>query len=72
MIKMEDIKINTEVIKLDSFLKWCGAVTLGSEAKIHIQNGDVKVNGEVELRRGKKLTYGDTVEFDGKIYKIIR
>jgi len=68
---MEDVKINTEIIKLDSFLKWCGAVSLGSEAKIYIQDGEVKVNGEVETRRGKKLTYGDTVEFEGKIYRII-
>jgi len=68
---MEDVKINTEIIKLDSFLKWCGAVSLGSEAKIYIQNGEVKVNGEVETRRGKKLTYGDTVEFEEKIYRII-
>ncbi|MHC1719084.1 MAG: S4 domain-containing protein YaaA [Clostridiaceae bacterium] len=68
---MEDVKINTEIIKLDSFLKWCGAVSIGSEAKIYIQNGQVKVNGEVETRRGKKLTYGDNVEFEGKIYRII-
>ncbi|HEY5575976.1 MAG TPA: S4 domain-containing protein YaaA [Clostridiaceae bacterium] len=68
---MIEVKINTEIIKLDSFLKWCGAASLGSEAKIYVQDGQVKVNGEVETRRGKKLTYGDTVEFEGKIYKII-
>ena len=43
---MENIKINTEFIKLDSFLKWCGAADLGSYAKMFIQNGEVKVNGE--------------------------
>jgi ribosome-associated protein len=68
---MIEVKVNTKIIKLDSFLKWCGAVSLGSEAKIYVQDGQVKVNGEVETRRGKKLTYGDTVEFEGKIYKII-
>jgi len=68
---MIEVKINTEIIKLDSFLKWCGAASLGSEAKIYVQDGQVKVNGEVETRRGKKLTNGDTVEFEGKIYKII-
>jgi ribosome-associated protein len=68
---MIEVKINTEIIKLDSFLKWCGAASLGSEAKIYVQDGQVKVNGEVETRRGKKLTYGDTVEFAGEIYKII-
>jgi ribosome-associated protein len=68
---MIEVKINTEIIKLDSFLKWCGAASLGSEAKIYVQEGRVKVNGEVETRRGKKLTFGDTVEFEGEIYKII-
>jgi ribosome-associated protein len=68
---MIEVKINTEIIKLDSFLKWCGAASLGSEAKIYVQEGRVKVNGELETRRGKKLTCGDTVEFEGEIYKII-
>lgn len=68
---MIEVKINTEIIKLDSFLKWCGAASLGSEAKIYVQDGQVKVNGEVETRRGKKLTYGDTVEFQGETYKIV-
>ncbi|HSN57916.1 MAG TPA: S4 domain-containing protein YaaA [Clostridiaceae bacterium] len=68
---MIEVKINTEIIKLDSFLKWCGAVSQGSEAKIFVQDGQVNVNGEVETRRGKKLTYGDTVEYAGEIYKIV-
>jgi len=68
---MNEVKINTDIIKLDSFLKWSGAVSLGSEAKILIQDGQVKVNGEVETRRGKKLTKDDIVEFNGELYKII-
>lgn len=68
---MEEVSINSEFIKLDSFLKWCGAVSLGSEAKIYILDEKVKVNNEIETRRGKKLYKGDTVEFDNKIYKII-
>lgn len=68
---MEEVSINSEFIKLDSFLKWCGAVSLGSEAKIYILDQKVKVNNEIEIRRGKKLYKGDTVEFDNKIYKII-
>jgi ribosome-associated protein len=68
---MNEIKIQTEVIKLDSFLKWSGAVTLGSEAKLFIQNGEVKVNGEVETQRGKKLKAGDIVEFEGIQYKLV-
>jgi len=68
---MEEVSINSEFIKLDSFLKWCGAVSLGSEAKMYILDEKVKVNNEIETRRGKKLYKGDTVEFDNKIYKII-
>ncbi|KZL93015.1 S4 domain-containing protein YaaA [Clostridium magnum] len=68
---MQEIKINTDIIKLDSFLKWSGAVSLGSEAKILIQDGQVKVNGEIETRRGKKLTKEDIVEFNGETYKVI-
>lgn len=68
---MHNIKINTEIIKLDSFLKWCGAASLGSEAKIYVQEGEVKVNGEVCTQRGKKLKSGDIVELHGEVYKII-
>ncbi|SHK57932.1 ribosome-associated protein [Clostridium cavendishii DSM 21758] len=68
---MEEIKINTEFIKLDSFLKWCGAVGMGSEAKMFIQDGEVLVNGEVCTQRGKKIRHGDSVEFNGEIYKVI-
>ena len=67
---MQDVKINTEFIKLDSFLKWVGAVSLGSEAKIFIQDGMVKVNNQVETRRGKKIVKGDIVEFDGETYTV--
>lgn len=68
---MKEIKINTDIIKLDSFLKWSGAVSLGSEAKMYILNGEVKVNGETETRRGKKLSIGDVIEFQDEQYKII-
>lgn len=68
---MKEIEVSTEIIKLDSFLKWCGAVSQGSEAKMFIQNGEVKLNGAVEVQRGKKLRKGDVIEFDGESYKII-
>lgn len=68
---MKEVKINTDIIKLDSFLKWSGAVSLGSEAKIVIQNGEVKLNGEIMTMRGKKLSKGDIVEYNGESYKII-
>lgn len=69
---MLEIKIDTEFIKLDSFLKFTGAATLGSEAKFYIQNGDVKVNGEVENRRGRKLYPGDKIEFQNEVYNVIK
>ena len=52
---MKEIKINTEFIKLDAFLKWCGAVASGSEAKMYILDEQVRVNGEVCTQRGKKI-----------------
>ncbi len=68
---MVEIKIDTEFLKLDSFLKFTGATTLGSEAKFYIQNEDVKVNGEVEVRRGRKLYIGDKIEFQEEEYIIV-
>lgn len=67
---MEKITIQTEYIKLDSFLKFCGAVADGGTAKGIIAAGKVTVNGEVCLMRGKKLRAGDRVEFAGKEYEV--
>jgi len=64
------MEINTEYIKLDSFLKAVNAVGSGGEAKVLIADGLVKVNGEVELRRGRKLRPGDRVEFAGERYSV--
>ncbi|WMJ80071.1 RNA-binding S4 domain-containing protein [Clostridium sp. MB40-C1] len=68
---MIDVKINTEIIKLDAFLKWSGAVSMGSDAKMYILSGAVKVNGSIEEKRGRKLKKGDIVELDSESYKII-
>jgi ribosome-associated protein len=68
---MKEIKINTDIIKLDAFLKWSGIAVMGSEAKFYIQEGQIKLNGNVETQRGKKLTKGDVVEFKGESYKIV-
>ena len=59
------IYIKEEFIKLDSALKLGNLVATGGHAKFVIQGGEVKVNGEVCLMRGKKLKIGDTAEFDG-------
>ena len=63
---IEEVAINTEFIKLDQLLKWANLTGSGVEAKIFIQNGEVKVNGVVETRRGKKIYDGDIVEFAGE------
>ncbi|MFL0248558.1 RNA-binding S4 domain-containing protein [Candidatus Clostridium stratigraminis] len=68
---MKEIVINTDTIKLDAFLKWAGIVNMGSEAKIYIQEGKIKLNGNIETQRGKKLIKGDIIEFQDESYKII-
>ncbi|MBQ7543040.1 MAG: RNA-binding S4 domain-containing protein [Clostridia bacterium] len=64
-------KIDTPFIRLDSFLKLCDAVQTGGHAKLVIQNGDVRVNGEVCTQRGKKLHAGDVAEFENVLYEVI-
>lgn len=72
MKQVEQIEINTDYIKLDQFLKWAGACDNGAEAKGFILDGLVKVNGNVELQRGKKLRNCDIVEFENKKYKVVQ
>ena len=67
---MEIIKLRDDYIKLGQAIKAANLVGSGVEAKIVIQDGLVKVNGEVELQRGKKLVDGDIVEFEGYTIKI--
>ena len=63
---MEKIKLRDEYIKLGEALKAANLVESGVDAKFVIQDGLVKVNGEVSYQRGKKLVAGDVVEFDGE------
>ena len=63
-------KIDTPFIRLDAFLKLCNAVQTGGHAKLVIQNGEVRVNGEICLQRGKKLHDGDVAEYDNVQYTI--
>lgn len=67
---MEKIKLRDEYIKLGQALKAVGLVESGVEAKYAIQEGHVKVNGETETQRGKKLYGGDVVEFQGQTIQI--
>ena len=64
------VAIGTEFIKLDAMLKYANAVESGGMAKTVIQEGEVKVNGEVCTMRGKKLYPGDKVDFMGTTYLI--
>lgn len=57
-------------IKLDQFLKHVQAVSTGGQAKMVIQSGQVTVNGEVEVRRGRKLVAGDQVTVMGMAYRV--
>ena len=68
---MEEIKIRDEFIKLGQLLKLASMVD-GVEAKYVITDGLVKVNGEVDERRGRKVYEGDIVSYDGKEIKVVR
>jgi len=68
---MQTIKLRDEFIKLGQVLKAAGLVGSGAEAKEVIADGLVKVNDEIELRRGRKLYENDIVSFDNEIIKII-
>ena len=70
MKNIEKVKISTEQIKLDQFLKWLAIVDSGSQAKQVILDGRVKVNDEVETRRGRKIYPEYKVEIFDKIYVV--
>ena len=67
----EKVEISTEFIKLDSFLKFCGAAETGGQAKELVQGGKVLVNGEVCTMRGKKLRPGDRACIDGETELVV-
>lgn len=67
---MEEVKIRDSFIKLGQAMKLAGLVESGVDAKDVIQEGLVKVNGQIETRRGKKLVDGDEVRFEGNAFVI--
>lgn len=70
---MKEFKITKgEFITLGQLLKAMSLVSDGVEAKIRIQSGEAKVNGETDTRRGRKLYSGDMVEFHGTEIKVVR
>ncbi len=69
---MKEVRIHTEYIKLDDLLKYAGILGTGGMAKAVIQEGLVKVNGEVCLMRGKKLRGGETVTFQNETVRVFK
>lgn len=67
-----NIREKDEFIKLGQALKKAGIVESGVDAKFFIQDGQVKLNGETELQRGKKLYNGDVVSFNGETIQIVK
>ncbi len=67
---MEVVKLRDEYIKLSQALKAAGLADSGVDAKYAILDGEVKVNGQVEYQRGKKLHAGDEVSFHGETIRI--
>jgi ribosome-associated protein len=65
----ETVRIQTETIRLDQFLKWSGAVETGGEAKLLIQAGRVLVDGQVDTRRGRTLQRGAVVKVEGRTFR---
>ncbi|MBR3987701.1 MAG: RNA-binding S4 domain-containing protein [Clostridia bacterium] len=69
-MKTEIIKIDTEFIRLDNLLKFAGCVDTGGAAKFIIQDGQVKVNGEVCTMRGKKMRNGDKAQIEDLLIEV--
>ncbi|MBE7323580.1 RNA-binding S4 domain-containing protein [Nocardioides sp. Y6] len=66
-----DVGIRDEVIRLGQFLKLASLVEHGGEAKERVAEGQVRVNGEVETRRGRQLRDGDVVELGGQAARVV-
>jgi len=69
---MKRVNIQTETIRLSQLLKLADCVSDGREAKIRVQNGEVRVNGKIDRRRGRKLKDGDYVTFAGTTLQVLQ
>jgi ribosome-associated protein len=69
---MRDVPIGEEMIRLGQFLKLADLIDTGGEGKVLIASGDVTVNGEVDLRRGRQLRPGDVVTVQGRSARVVR
>ncbi len=68
--RIRDIAIEDDMIRLGQFLKLAGVVDSGSDTKALIAAGDVRVNGEVDRRRGAQLRRGDVVAVDDQRFRV--
>lgn len=68
---MREVKIRDEFIKLGQAMKLANLVDSGVDAKFIIQDGEVNVNGTVEVQRGKKIRPGDVISYNGEEVKIV-
>ncbi|PSL36628.1 ribosome-associated protein [Labedella gwakjiensis] len=67
---VDDVSIGSDVIRLGQFLKFSGLLDSGGDAKAVIADGEVRVNGEREFRRGRQLVDGDLVTFGGRSVRV--
>jgi ribosome-associated protein len=72
MVAMRDVPIGEDMIRLGQFLKLADLIDTGGEGKVLIASGDVTVNGEIDLRRGRQLHPGDVVAVQGRLARVVR
>jgi ribosome-associated protein len=70
-VRVTEVAITDESIRLGQFLKLAGLVDAGSDAKAVIEAGEVKVNGRADTRRGRQLHHGDVVAFAGRSARVV-
>ncbi|WP_062379464.1 RNA-binding S4 domain-containing protein [Demequina pelophila] len=68
---IDDVPVSGDGIRLGQFLQFAGLVDSGGEAKEAIRAGEVRVNGEVDLRRGRQLQPGDVVAIGGRQARVV-
>ncbi|GAA1459373.1 RNA-binding S4 domain-containing protein [Williamsia maris] len=70
MSAVPGVPIRDDTIRLGQFLKLANLIESGAEAKLVIADGEVSVNGETEIRRGRQLVVGDVVEIGGMVARV--
>ena len=66
-----EVGIRDDMIRLGQFLKLADQVEVGSDVKLLLDTGTVRVNGEIETRRGRQLTHGDEVSVGGQLLRVV-